>query len=241
MPAEHGAFNAAFSPVGDRAQDRSELISLALGDLQPCLRIGKLARRRVVLARRRDATSALGGPPQVHAYRVPDETSSATTRTVDASGDAPGEVNRVSGSGDPVVWVAVCGDRITRDDTEIVGRFTGAPCMTCFMSAVLASDVPSKSRAEAEGMPPAPQSLAKPAAQDLGVTAARRSIRFAPSWRECVVHLAYSDATQADYEGRKVVLGFCGQIGWGPDEHPPEGWESCEECHAIANTKKGES
>ncbi len=90
-------------------------------------------------------------------------------------------------------------------------------------------------------MPSARRVPAEPAAQDLGGAVAGRTIRFAPSWRERVVHLAYSDAQQADYEGKKIVLGFCGQIGWGPNEHPPERWELCEECHAIANTKNGES
>ncbi|MBB5159965.1 hypothetical protein [Saccharopolyspora phatthalungensis] len=184
---------------------------------------------------------ALGGPPQVHAYRVPGDSASTATRVLNAGGGAPSEIDQASGGDDPVVWVAVCGDRITPDDAEIVDRFTGMPCILCFMSAVLASDVPSVSRAQVEGMPSAGQAPAQPSTQDLGVAEVRRTIQFAPSWRERVVHLAYSGTTQADYEGGKVVLGFCGQIGWGPNERPPEGWQLCEECYAIANDRNGES
>ncbi|MEV0050688.1 DUF3039 domain-containing protein [Saccharopolyspora shandongensis] len=34
--------------------------------------------------------------------------------------------------------------------------------------------------------------------------------------------------------GGTVVSGLCGEIGWGPDERPPDGWPMCSECIEIA-------
>ncbi len=67
---------------------------------------------RVVLARRRRPTSG-GYPPAVHAYRVPEQGSTAVP-----------------------VWHAACGDEIAPHDAEVVPRFVGAPCSTCMLAAL---------------------------------------------------------------------------------------------------------
>ena len=83
---------------------------------------------RVILARRRHPAAADGAPPAVHAYRVPDDPTSAPT------------------------WQAVCGDELAADEAEQVPQFTGAPCPVCLLTAL--ADQPSTERARSVGTYP---------------------------------------------------------------------------------------
>lgn len=85
---------------------------------------------RVILARARTHT-ARGGPPTVHAYRVPDGPTSVR------------------------VWKAVCGNELAPHEAEEVPRFTGAPCSICLLATI--GDQPSHERARDVGTYPALQ------------------------------------------------------------------------------------
>lgn len=163
---------------------------------------------RVVLARRRDGVSADGGPPEVHAYRVPDD------------------------DGSPAVWRAPCGDVVKPDEVEIVAASTGNPCPRCLILAALASDAPPVGRTELEG-PLAPQPPEVLPA-DVVIEPAVVPLMYAPSWREQVFHFAEPGAERRPYQGGTVVVGLCGGIGWGPHEHAPNDWPMCAECIQIA-------
>lgn len=160
--------------------------------------------------RRRFGGRRTGG--SAHAYRVPDDGGSAA------------------------VWWAPCGAEIKPDEAEIVATFTGVVCERCWMLAMLASDAPSVTRAELEG---APVRGELPEASPAGVVVepAADALMYAPSWRERVVHFAAADAEPLAYEGGTVVIGLCGEIGWGPHEHAPHEWPMCVECVQIAGAR----
>ncbi|WP_263252692.1 DUF3039 domain-containing protein [Saccharopolyspora rosea] len=130
----------------------------------------------------------------------------------------------------PVGWVSPCGDRLVPDEAEIVDALTGNPCPTCLVLAALASDVPPLARSELESASDREFPSAFPAA----VRTAGSMLRYAPSWRERVVHWAKRDAPTKPYGSGTVVPGLCGEIGWGPDERPPGGWPMCAACTEIA-------
>ncbi len=119
-------------------------------------------------------------------------------------------------NGAPVVWVAPCGDRIKPDEAELVEPFTGVPCSACGVIAALASTV--------ENVPELPAAPDAELVDDSGL--------FAISWRERVVHRVGGDAARAELDGRSLVMGLCGFLGWGPVVSVPEGWPVCESCQA---------
>lgn len=181
---------------------------------------------QIVLARQRVGGAPLGGPPEVHAYRVP-STSDVTTET----GDAPVL------QGDPFMWVSPCGFRVKPDEVEIVDSFTGAPCMACFMAAAMASDVAPVTRDELV-WPPEPEPSPQPV-PEIGERLSEAVVRVAPdlvslSWRGKVVHRVTTDAPRTELDGRPLVIGFCGGLGWGPYDSAPDGWDPCAECDQIA-------
>ncbi|MFI0465746.1 MULTISPECIES: DUF3039 domain-containing protein [Saccharopolyspora] len=158
----------------------------------------------VILARLRPEYAPPDRPPEVHAYRV-----------------------------DHLVWVSPCGDRLAPDEAEIVEPFTGNPCPTCLMFAALTSEAPPVARAELESAPSSRELLAASPA-DVIVESSGVMLLYAPSWRERVVHWAKPNESTKPYGGGTVVSGLCGEIGWGPDERPPDGWPMCSECIEIA-------
>ncbi len=100
--------------------------------------------------------------------------------------------------------------------------------MSCYMVAVLESDVDPVSRAEVEA-PPA-RELAR--AEEVVATAPHEL--FALSWRGREIHRVAPDAAQTELDGRPLVIGLCGLLGWGPRKAIPEGWQMCFECNKIA-------
>ncbi|MFD0919482.1 DUF3039 domain-containing protein [Saccharopolyspora rosea] len=127
-------------------------------------------------------------------------------------------------------WRAVCGAIARPGEVERVNALTGNPCPTCLVLAALASDVPPLARSELESASDREFPSAFPAA----VRTAGSMLRYAPSWRERVVHWAKPDAPTKPYGSGTVVPGLCGEIGWGPDERPPGGWPMCAACTEIA-------
>ncbi|MFI0468673.1 hypothetical protein ACH347_31725 [Saccharopolyspora sp. 5N102] len=140
----------------------------------------------------------------------------------------------MSGS-DPAVWIAVCGDRITSDEAEIIGHFTGTPCMTCFMAAALTCDAPIMP-AELEIAPAVfLRELPEVSPTEVRVAKTGAMLMYAPSWRERVIHYVNPNEPTANYENGTVVLGICGEIGWGPYGRPPENWPMHDACLSIAS------
>ncbi len=159
----------------------------------------------------------------------------ARLRSEFAPPDRPPEVHAYRADGDPVVWVSPCGDRIKPGEAEIVDPFTGNPCPKCLMLAVLASDAPPVTRAEAEDAPPPHSGPPEVPPTDVVADSPGVMLLYAPSWRERVVHYARPDARKRKYESSTVTVGVCGKIGWGPNEHPPEDWPMCPDCIEIAS------
>lgn len=71
----------------------------------------------------------------------------------------------------------------------------------------------------------APELLAAPDAEFVN-----DSGRFAISWRECVVHRVGGYAARGELDGRSLVVGLCGFLGWGPVATALDGWPVCPEC-----------
>ena len=155
---------------------------------------------RVILARRTVGGSRLGGPPEVHAYRD-----------------------------HGAVWVAACGEQTRPADVEVVAAGTGAPCMTCMMIGVAASNAEPIPRAEVET--PAPRELERAPAD------AAPEGGCAVSWRGKLVHLVAADAPRTRLDGHPLVLGLCGALGWGPHTSAPAGYAVCAECDQISGAR----
>lgn len=181
---------------------------------------------RVVLARQQVGGSPLGGPPEVHAYRVPDPPDAATeTEHAPARRD------------EPEIWSSACGQWAKSNELEIVESFTGSPCMTCFMSAVMASDVAPVTREELEAPPeraleawPVHEFESESPDAVVVEVVAGPSSGYALSWRGRVVHRVAADAPRTELDGHPLVLGYCGALGWGPYESAPDEWEPCASC-----------
>ncbi|MBE9376113.1 hypothetical protein IQ251_16805 [Saccharopolyspora sp. HNM0983] len=166
---------------------------------------------RLTLARPR---TGRGEPPTVHAFP-------------ETPGDGP--------------WSAVCGVQVAPGDVEVVDAFTGAPCLVCALSGATVSAAPAVPREEMDGppvelnaIPVLPDEPAEPA-----VAGAPAEVLFALSWREQVIHRATADAPRVPLQGRTLVLGVCGVLGWGPLHAVPDtgGWEHCPDCdHASGTT-----
>lgn len=107
------------------------------------------------------------------------------------------------------VWRAPCGARIKPDAAEVVQAFTGVPCTRCAMIAALSSDAPPVSRAELHAL----------------------------SWRQREVHRVAPDAARTRIDGRPLVIGQCGGLGWGPRTIVPGEWPMCAECEQIAGAR----
>jgi len=189
---------------------------------------------RVVLARARRVGAlsggpSLDGPPEVHAYRVSVDELSAVSGDLSAATDAPGEPGSM--------WVAVCGNKLSRGEAEIVERYAGAPCMSCMMAAIMASDVAPLSRADVEtppALPPAPPGVElDPASPEPSALPATPTPMYAASWRERVVHIVEPGAPVKEVDGRTLVMGACGGIGWPCNK--PKTWEVCPECKAATS------
>lgn len=163
------------------------------------------------------------------ARRWPPSSRVATVRVVLArhryAASAPGEPPEVHAYLVPdddissVPWRAPCGARIRRENAEVVPAFTGAPCSACAL--LIAASDPAPARACAEE-PPEP-----------GSAPTREG--FSLSWRERELHRVAADAPRTEFDGRTVVLGLCGRLGWGPTPTPPRGWPRCPECDRIAD------
>lgn len=145
-----------------------------------------------------------GAPPEVHAFRTTGET-----------------------------WVAACGAKASPEDLELVPSFTGAPCMTCFMTAALASGVAPVTREQLE----APlRELEEPPGELVIEGAPTPDEPFAVSLREKLVHRVAPDAPRTELNGRPVVISECGLLGW-PCENAPEGWEMCAGCDEATGAR----
>lgn len=168
---------------------------------------------RITLARPHVGHS---GPPVVHAFPGPADTDADS-------------------------WLAVCGVQVYPGDVDIVEAFAGAPCMVCALSAATVSAAPALPRDEVDGPPieldTMPQLPAEP--DQPVVVGALDEMAFALSWRERIVHRATLDAPQVPYQGRTLVLGLCGALGWGPLSTAPDssGWGQCGECEQISGVR----
>ncbi|MGI8306088.1 hypothetical protein [Saccharopolyspora hattusasensis] len=172
---------------------------------------------RVVLARRRTG-SPLSGPPEVHVYQVAD-----TSTTEQALAGETGRVQTGTENGRSI-WIAVCGDRLAPGDAELVETYGGAPCAACYLALAAVSTVASVDRSgEFSSL----------------VTEVPSESGFSISWRERLVHRVTVESPRREFDGRQVVAGLCGRLGWGPVENAPAGWPVCVECDDIAQQQEG--
>ncbi|MGP4021449.1 hypothetical protein [Saccharopolyspora sp. 5N708] len=100
------------------------------------------------------------------------------------------------------------------------------------MLTALASDAPPVTRTELEESPMLPELEVAPSV----AAAAPARGAYAISWREREVHRADVNAHRKDFDGRSLVMGLCGGLGWGPVHNPPAGWPICDECDEITTT-----
>lgn len=173
---------------------------------------------RVVLARRRIDGSPLSRPPEVHIYRVPDSPD-GTTENAPARRGAE--------------WVSVCGDMVKPGEVESIESFTGAQCMECYTAAGMASDVAPLTREELEA-PPVHELGGIPREIAAGPSSGEL---FSMSWRERMLHRVAVDAPRTRIDGRPLVIGLCGALGWEPQRVTPHDWPMCSGCDQIAGVR----
>ena len=155
---------------------------------------------QVVLARARRTGATTGrpsadGPPEVHAYRISEKADEA--------------------------WESACGVQLAPRDAEIVDRFTGVPCLSCYLTAIMAADVTPITRTELE-----------PPTRTVELSnGAPFPAEYAASWRERVVHLIATEAPRTELDDEPVIMGRCGSLGWPSTK--PAGWDLCPECTQL--------
>lgn len=132
-------------------------------------------------------------------------------------------------------WTAVCGERAHPADVDVVEAFAGAPCVVCALSAATVSAAPAVPREELDGPPVELDSLPELPGEPAGPVP--DEALFALSWRERTIHHVAADAPRVVLQGRTLVLGVCGVLGWGPLPSAPSGWLRCAECERAAGAE----
>lgn len=164
-----------------------------------------------------------------------------------STGAAPPSVHvwRIAADGTETCWSA-CGVSASFGALEHVDRFTGAPCLICWLSAISATDIGEQPVDQTSaGQEPVDQRVAAAAPSrrpEPGVARAEvtayaqgRTYAYTPDLGDDeVVHLADPHGIRAHRADIPVVQAMCGHVGRGLLEHAPDGAIVCDECAEAA-------